>query len=408
MLEQILEEKIGKRPLIKCYMPEKAQEVLRQKSRYKVLYGGRGSGKSYAFANALISFALSDKRILCTREIQNSIRDSVHKLLCDRISFLGLDDYFVITQDSIKSRYGSEIIFRGLHGQNVSEVKSMEGISLVWCEESERITESSWEILIPTIREEDSQIWVSFNPENEKSATHKRFITSPPPDCISACMTFRDNNLFPEVLRREMEYDKRVDYEKYLHVWEGQVKRYGAACIFSGKIFCEEFETPDNAEFKFGADWGFSNDPTVLLRMFMRENILYIDYEFYAVGVEITELECAFDTVPGSRKWEIIADSERPDTISYMRRKGFNIVGAEKGKGSVEDGIQFLRGFEKIIIHPRCRGALDNFTNYKWKVDKITQEILPIPADGSDHAPDSARYAMERYIKSHEPRIRWL
>ena len=91
-----------------------------------------------------------------------------------------------------------------------------------------------------------------------------------------------------------------------------------------------------------------------------------------------------------------------------MRQKGFNIVGALKGKGSVEDGIQFLRSFEKIIIHPRCKGAIDNFGNYKWKQDKITQEVIPVPAEGSDHWPDSARYGLEDYIKAKEPMIRWL
>ncbi len=318
-----------------------------------------------------------------------------------------LDDYFVITQDSIKSRYGSEIIFRGLKN-NISEIKSLEGISIVWIEEAERVTEASWEILIPTIRQPDSEIWCSFNPESAASPVYKRFVLNKRDDAIVGFLNWYDNDMFPDVLRREMEYDKKVDYEKYLHVWEGQIKRYSEACIFHGKIKIESFETPSDTEFYFGADWGFSNDPTVLGRMFIKENKLFIDYEFFAVGIEITELERAFDTVPESRKWKITADSERPDTISYMQKKGFHIVGAQKGKGSVEDGIQFLRGFEEIVIHPRCRGAIDNFSNYKWKQDRITQEILPIPADGSDHWPDSARYALEGYIKAKAPDIRWL
>jgi len=126
---------------------------------------------------------------------------------------------------------------------------------------------------------------------------------------------------------------------------------------------------------------------------------LCIDYEFYGVGIEINELESAFDTIPEIRKWKITADSQRPDTISFLAQKGFHIVAAEKGPGSVEDGIAFLRGFEEIIIHPKCRGAVDNFNNYKWKTDRITNEILPIPAAGSDHVPDSLRYALEPYIK---------
>jgi phage terminase large subunit len=327
--------------------------------------------------------------------------------LQDRISILGLSSFFEITKDSIKNRYGSEFIFRGLRN-NAPEIKSMEGLTYVWCEEAEKITEESWSTLIPTVREEGSEIIISFNPENEKSPTYKRFVLNPPPDCLIAFLNYSDNEYFPSVLRKEMEYDKRTDYEKYLHVWEGQVKKYGEACIFHNKIFVEEFDSPEDAQFKFGADWGFSVDPTVLQRCFIRDNCLYLDHEFYAHGVELTELEAGFNSVPGSRKWKIVGDSERPDTISYMRRLGFNIVGAEKGKGSVEDGIEFLRGFEKIIIHPRCKGAIDNFTNYRWKQDKITNEILPIPMDASNHTPDAVRYALESYIKARDANIRWL
>ena len=180
----------------------------------------------------------------------------------------------------------------------------------------------------------------------------------------------------------------------------GKFKRYANALIFKGKVRADEqFETPSGVQFYFGADFGFSVDPSVLGRMFVKDSRLFCDYEAYGVGIEIEELPAFFDTVPEVRKWEIVADSARPDTISYLERAGFRIVGAEKGKGSVEDGIEFLRSFEEIVIHPRCRGARDNFLNYKWKTDRITEEILPIPAKGSDHWCDAARYALERYIK---------
>lgn len=344
--------------------------------------------------------------------MQNSIRDSVHRLLCDRIEAFGYNDLFHITRESISSIYGSEFIFKGLR-HNISEIKSTEGIDICWVEEAEKVSQNSWDILIPTIRKERSEIWVSYNPEDEHSATHKMFVLKPSPDVAHAHMTYRDNRFFPEVLRRQMEYDKRVDPEKYEHVWEGMVKRYSQSLIFHDKVIVEPFDTPEDARLYYGADWGFSVDPTVLLRCWIRDNEsgtqdLFIDHEFYGVGVEITELEQAFDTVPGSRKWKITADNERPDTISFMRQKGFNIVGAEKGKGSVEDGIEFLRGFEHIYIHPRCAGAKDNFTNYRWKQDKITMEILPIPMKGSDHAPDATRYALEKLMKAKNPNIRLL
>ena len=387
-------------PRLEIYMPEKARDVLKVPSRYKVLQGGRGSGKSYAYANAAIARTLHHPtRFLCARETQNSIRDSVHRLLQDRIYALGLQKFFSIKNESITSTCGSEFFFKGLH-HNISEIKSMEGIDVCWVEEAEKVGYSSWDNLIPTVRKDNSEIWISFNPEEEKSATYQRFIKNPPPDCLTAHLTHRDNKYFPEVLRKEMEYHRRVDFEMYEWVWEGKLKKYAADVIFKDKISVEYFETPVESRFFFGADWGFSADPTCLIRMFIQDNKLFIDWEFYGHGIEINELEQAFDTVPGSRKWRICGDSSRPDTISFMVQKGFNIIGAEKGKDSIEDGIQFLRSFEKIIIHTRCKGTIDDFSNYRFKKDKITDEVLPIPVDFSNHACDSVRYALETWRKS--------
>jgi len=379
-------------------LPDKVVPVLFGKARYKLLHGGRGGAKSWSCARYLALKAISGKhRILCTRETQNSIKDSVYRLLLDQIHELGLQDLFEVQRQSIRTTCGSEFIFKGLRF-NIQEIKSLEGVDICWVEEAEKVSEDSWTILIPTIRRENSEIIISFNPE-EESATYNRFIKNPPPDILAKEINFYDNPWFPEVLRREMEYDKRVDFEKYEHVWLGKLKKYAHTLIFRDKYRVEEFETPEDARFYFGVDFGFSNDPLAVTRCWIRDCKLYVDREFYGVGIEINELERALDKVPEIRKWNIIADSGRPDTISFLTQKGFNIVAAEKGKGSVEDGIAFLRGFEEIVIHPRCRGAIDNFGNYKWKTDRITNEILPIPADGSDHVPDSLRYALEPYIK---------
>jgi phage terminase large subunit len=391
----------------------KSIPVLGSQSRYKILYGGRASAKSWSIARYLVTLAaFYPKRVLCTREMQNSIKDSVYRLLVDQINYLKLVPFYDIRSDGIRGKYGSEFLFKGLR-HNISEVKSTEGIDICWCEEAEKISEDSWTILIPTIRQPKSEILISFNPEDENSPTYTRFVKQPPPDSSSAEITYLDNPWFPEVLRKEMEYDRRVDQEKYEFVWLGKPKRYSQACIFKGKVRVEDFDSPgpeDGVQFYFGADFGFSVDPTVLGRMFIRDSRLYIDYEAFGHGVELDDLHQFFASVPDSDKWKIIADSQRPDTISFLTRPfkakngtyypGYNIVGAEKGKGSVEDGIQFLRGFEEIVVHPRCTGAKDNFENYKWKQDKITNEVLPIPEKGSDHWPDAARYALEPYTKA--------
>ena len=379
-------------------------------SRYKDLRGGRGSAKSHSVAEILVAKTnVEKKRVLCTRENQNSIAESVHRLLCDKIWKLGVQNRFRITDHRITGASGSEFIFKGMR-HNIQEIKSLEGVDICWAEEAAKISANSWDNLIPTIRKPGSEIWLTWNPDLETDETYRRFIENPPDDCVSVEMNFMDNPFFYETaLPLEMEYDKRVDFEKYEHIWLGKTKKYANALIFRGKFRVATFDTPPDARFFFGADFGFSVDPSCLVRMFMIDRTLYIDYESYGYGVELDQLHEFFSKVPGSQKWKITADSARPDTISFLTRpftdkkgvtwSGYNIVGAEKGKGSVEDGIQFLRGFEEIVIHTRCPFTARDFGNYKWKVDKNNMEILPEPAEGSDHAPDASRYGLETYIK---------
>ncbi len=374
--------------------------------RFKVLYGGRGSTKSWAIADYIIQkTAFGRYRVLCTREIQGSIKDSVYRLLVDRIYFHKLQKYFIIGRDSISSIYGSEIIFKGLR-QNISEVKSTEGIDICWVEEAEKVAQDSWDVLEPTIRKPRSEIIVSFNPEDENSATYTMFIEKDGkpvvmPGLKKVFVNWWDNPWFPEVLRRGMEWCRKNDPDKYDHVWGGRPKKYGQAVIFKSKLRVEDFEQPDpdTTQFYFGADWGFGADPSCLVRMFIRDRKLYIDKEFYGYGIEIDDLPRCFDTVDKCRAFTIRGDSARPDTISYMANQGFNCIAAEKGPGSVEDGIEFLKNFEAIIVHPNCTGSAGDFGNYRWKVDRITDEVLPIPVDKSNHACDAARYALEPYMK---------
>lgn len=380
-------------------MPLKAQRVISSGSRFKVLEGGRGSAKSTSFADALlVRAAYEPLRILCAREIQNSIRDSVHRLLSDRIKALGLDDCYIVQKDCIMSGCGSELIFKGLH-RNINKIKSIEAIDICWIEEAETISQDSWDVLVPTIRKANSEIWISFNQESEKSAMYREFILNPRPNSTVEHMTFRDNKMFPDVLRDEMEHCRKTDPDRYKHVWEGGLKEYSDAIIFAGKIVEREFVTPQCVVFHFGCDWGFSGDPMAIPRMFILGPDLYIDYEFYAHGIDYDEYEEAFDSIPGIRSGRIRADNAYPASISYVRKRGFDIIGAKKGPGSVEDGIKFLRGFRNIYIHPRCPGALDDFKNYRYKQDPLTKDILTIIIDKSNHIPDAVRYALEPLIK---------
>ena len=368
--------------------------------RYKVYYGGRGGSKSWAFAMILLTLAAKNTmRVLCCREIQRSIEDSVYRLLTDLITNYGLDDFYQVKQNTITGLNGSAFFFTGLY-RNQKKIKSYEGVDVCWVEEAEAVSQESWDYLIPTVRKEGSEIWVSFNPDKPDDPAAAMFVESKRDNALVRKVTYADNPFFPETLREEMEYCKRTDYEKYLWIWEGEYRRLSDSLIFSGKFKSEGFDTPKDATFYYGADWGFSNDPTTLVRCFIQDNCLYIDNDIWGIGVDIDKTPELFDHVPGCRKWRIIADSARPETISYMRRSGFNIVGAKKGKGSVEDGIQFLRGFKEIIIHPRCKHTLDEFKTYSWKIDKLTGEALPVPEDKNNHCIDALRYAIENVMRA--------
>lgn len=380
-------------------LPEKLLFLISEKKRYKVAYGGRGSGKSWSVARCLILLAMKSKvRILCTRQLQTSIKDSVHKLLCDSIDAMGLSKYFDITRDAIRCYNGSEFIFKGLQNQT-NEIKSIEGINYCWVEEAQSVSEDSWSILIPTIRQEGSEIWVTFNPDREEDATYQRFVAHNPPDSIVQLVNYNDNAWFPDVLRKEMEYDKEVDYGKYEHVWLGKTVIDTEAQVYHGKFELKEFEAPQGATFFYGADWGFANDPTAVLRCFIQEQCLYIDYESGGIGVEFEELPALFDVIPDIRRWEIRADSARPETISYMSRQQFKIKPCPKWKGSVEDGIEYIRSFRKIYVHPRCKHTYEEFKFYSYKQDKNTGDVLPIVLDKDNHYMDALRYALNPYIQ---------
>lgn len=380
-------------------IPEKLLFFLNEKRRYKVAYGGRGSTKSWTAAGCLLLIAMRSKvRILCTRQLQTSIKDSVHKLLSDTIVRLQLEPYFEITRDTIRCYNGSEFIFKGLQSQT-TEIKSIEGIDYCWVEEAQSVSEDSWSILIPTIRKEGSEIWVTFNPDRQEDATYQRFVVNPPPDSIVQLINYNDNPWFTDVLRKEMEYDKSVDYGKYEHVWLGKTVINTEAQIYHDKFELKEFATPDGAIFYYGADWGFANDPTAIVRCFIQDQCLYIDYESGGIGVEFEDLPALFDKLPDSRRWDIRADCARPETISYVARQGFKIKACPKWKGSVEDGIEYIRSFRRIYVHPRCKHTYEEFKFYSYKQDKNTNEILPIVLDKNNHYMDALRYALNPYIQ---------
>lgn len=385
-------------------------KIIWEPARYKVLYGGRGGAKSRTFGTgALIRAGERYERIFCGREIQRSIKDSVKRLLDDQIErYVRMKAFPPGFFKSYKTEIvcestGSSFIFGGLRNNPESTIKSMEGVTIAWIEEAHTVSRNSLDILIPTIREANSEIWLSFNAKYKTDPVYHDFVLNEPPeDSIVLKVDFCDNPWFPEVLRKEMRRDRKRDRDKYRHIWLGETVVHSEAQIFS-RVWREEPvpEPPEGTTLLFGADWGFSTDPAALIRCWISGRTLYIDYEAYGVGVEIDELPQFYDKVPGSRKWKIRADSSRPDTISYMSRKGFNIVKAYKGPGSIEDGIAFLRGFD-IVVDPRCKRTISELMLYSYKIDPHTNEVLPIILDQHNHLMDCLRYAVSQLMKAIE------
>ncbi len=381
-------------------------EPLFKPARYKGFYGGRGGAKSHAFATALIIEGIRRPlRILCAREIQKSIRDSVKRLLDDKIYACGANELYRSTDTEIRGPNGTLFMFEGLRA-NVDGIRSKEGVDIVWVEEANTVSQSSLEILVPTIRKEKSELWFSWNPRfNDDPVDSLLRGNNPkikdkweaPPNSVIRKVGYQDNPWFPDVLRQEMEWDKRRDPDKYAHIWLGEYQRNSEARVFRNwKI--GTIEIPKGTRPYFGADWGFAVDPTVLIRCYVLPGKnLYIDREAYKVGCRVEDTPKLFDTIDKgqARHWPVIGDSSNPQIIDYMRRNGYpKIASARKGPGSIEEGIEFLKDYD-ITINPATIHAIDEFSLYSYKTDKLTGEVLPELEDKKNHVIDACRYAVE-------------
>jgi phage terminase large subunit len=377
--------------------PEWALPLL-EASRYKGAWGGRGSGKSHMMAELMIEAHIIDqkRRSVCVREIQKSLNQSVKRLLETKIEAMNAGAYFEVQEAVIKSTRGDGmIIFQGMQNHTADSIKSLEGYDCAWVEEAQSLSQTSLDLLRPTIRKPESELWFTWNPrQNSDPVDFLLRGPTPPKNATVIKVNFSDNPWFPQVLRDEMEYDKRRDPDKYQHVWQGSYLTNSSARVFKNwKI--DEFDAPPDAIHRLGADWGFAIDPTVLVRCHIVGRTLYIDHEAYMVGCEIVNTPELFMQVPEAEKWPIVADSARPETISHMRKNGFpKIMTAVKGPKSVEEGVEFLKGYD-IVVHPRCTHTIDELSLYSYKQDPLTAKILPILEDKKNHVIDALRYACE-------------
>ena len=377
-------------PTAEVFMP------LLAPARYKGAWGGRAAAKSHFFAELMIEENISEKQDnVCLREVQKSLEFSVKKLLEHKIASLNAGAYFEPQDKRILTKRGGVIIFEGLQNHTADSIKSLEGFKRAWLEEAQSASQRSLDILRPTLRAPDSEIWASWNP-NQPTDPIDALLRSddPPPSSIVVRALYSDNPWLPDVMRAELEYDRKRDPDKFAHIWLGEYEKHSEARVFKNWRV-EEFERPAGTVHRLGADWGYSVDPSCLVRCDIEGNRLYVDHEAYMIGCEITQLPDLFDRVPDSRKWFITADSARPETISYMQKHGYpKINHATKGKGSIEEGIAFLQSFD-IVVHPRCKHTIDELTMFHYKRDPLTDEILPLLEDKNNHLIDALRYACE-------------
>ena len=377
--------------------PEWALPLL-EPSRYKGAWGGRGSGKSHMFAEMMLEEHIMNQSqsSVCVREIQKSLNQSVKRLLEMKIQEMNAGAYFEVQDAVIKSKKADgRIIFQGMQNHTADSIKSLEGYDRAWVEEAQSLSQTSLDLLRPTIRKPGSELWFTWNPRQASDPVDLLLRgPTPPKDANVIKVNYADNPWFPAVLKDEMEYDRRRDPDKYQHVWRGEYLQNSESRVFRNWRI-EDFDAPADAIHRLGADWGFSVDPTTLVRCHIIGRTLYIDHEAYMVGCEIVNTPELFMQVPEAEKWPIVADSARPETISHMRRNGFpKIMTAVKGPKSVEEGIEFLKNYT-IVVHPRCTHTIDELTLYSYKTDPLTGKILPVLEDKKNHVIDALRYACE-------------
>jgi phage terminase large subunit len=391
-------------------LPDKVLDVFepeRGSVQYRALFGGRGSGKSQSAAMMAAYWGYKEPlRILCTRELQVSIKDSFHRELKDAIERTPwLAAHYDVGIDYLRGKNGTEFIFRGLR-HSTSSIKSLAGIDLTIVEEGEDVPDDSWLALEATVfRQKKSELWAIWNPRAGNSPVDKRFRKSPPENALICEINWQDNPFFPkglEALRRREQ--KRLDPATYAHIWEGAYLENSDAQVFGGKFQTLDFEpqTIWNGPY-YGLDFGFAQDPTAAVECYIHDDKLYIRREAGRVGLELDDTATfMLGRMPLMSQHVVRADSARPESISYLRRHGIpSISGVKKWAGSVEDGVAFIKSLERVIIHSDCPETAREFRLYSYKQDRLSGDIMPKIVDANNHYIDALRYALQPMIGGH-------
>ncbi len=374
--------------------------------RYKIIHGGRGGGKSWSVARALLLAGYNDPiRVLCAREFQASIGDSVHRLLSDQITALHLDDFYTIEKATIAGLNGTEFRFAGI-SNNVQAIKSYEGITHCWCEEAENIRKRSWETLIPTIRRDKSEIWITFNPQLETDETYRRFVVDPPPKAVVIKLNWSDNPWFPDVLREEMELLKSRDEDAWLNVWEGHPRQN-----LDGAIYAAELRTATEAgricKVPYDAtkpvhtfwDLGWADNTSIFFAQVVGFEYRVIDHlsgsqrplQAYLVDLQARGYVYGTDWLPHDAKAKQLGTGRSIEELMRAAGRTVRIV----PQLSIEDGINAARTvFPNCWFDAdKCADALQSLRHYRYEVDERLGTLKRVPLhDFASHDADAFRY----------------
>lgn len=386
----------------------KAAQFLFKPSRYKVMRGGRGSGKSWTVARALIALCTQKQlRILCTREIQKNIQQSVHQLLSDQIEAMGLSAAFEVLNNEIRGPHGSQIFFSGLSDITATGLKSFEGVDIVWCEEAQAISAKSWKTLIPTIRKEGSEIWVTYNPELETDPTHQLFVVNQPPDCVSVLMNWTENPYFPSVLAAEREHaQKTMKPEEYRNVWEGE-------CLpaVTGAIYFEEMaaaerdgrirDVPADPLLKTHAIWdlGWNDSMSIILVQRSASELRIVDYiedshrtlDDYVRQLKNMPLNWGTHYLPHDGFTKDFKTGKSAQEI--MEALGCSVE--QTPNMEIEAGIKAARMTFNRIYFDKTKAArlIECLKRYRRHINRQTLEASGPLHDEYSHGADAFRYA---------------
>lgn len=389
--------------------PAKLQCLFKPK-RLKVLHGGRGSGKSWAVARALLVLgAQKPLRILCTREIQKSIKDSVHRLLSDQIQAMGVGAFYEVLENEIRGLNGSLFLFSGLAQHTVESIKSFEGVSIVWAEEAQVVTKRSWDVLTPTIRKDGSEIWITLNPDMETDETYTRFVSAQPAESERSYvvqMNWRDNPWFPEVLEKERQDTLRRDPDNYANIWEGEPKRVSEGAIYRHEVERLYSENrvrpvPYDPLLKVHTVWDLGWNDSMTIGFWQRSGaeVRCIDYiedshrtlDWYVAQIEKKDYRWGTDFIPHDGKARNTQTGK--STEEALRAMGRRVIVLPQL--GIEEGIKAARMmFPRVYFDvDKTVRLLECLKRYRRAINKQTQEPDTPLHDEYSHGADCFRYA---------------